>query len=296
MLFGWINFTGYCDHFVFIEIPHGEELKEVKMSKAESIKYLCGLSPRCKSETCSHAKLHTPSECVRSAPCGQWPNKQGFQPIVRCVPVSDVVPLQDCPNCGQAEAAGHHFSDCIATLCGQVKQLKAENKMKLEDIVKNNTPKFFELPSDLKDLSNEKIKEDEVGALQTEIKVIKQLCDIYDEVGTLTDEAKLPPLAERVFSIMSEIKSESMEELITVLQEIQSEHEGGLLCFPQFIKQTDLEVLNNEDVGKYDKQKSDLSFCDFEYVNQTCGACCDDYRGYMLYPYKDIFIKVYYEC
>ena len=46
----------------------------------------------------------------------------------------------------------------------------------------------------------------------------------------------------------------------------------------------------------YEKQPSDLPSCEYEYVAQSCGIAGDDYSGHVVYPYKDIFIKVAFSC
>jgi len=47
--------------------------------------------------------------------------------------------------------------------------------------------------------------------------------------------------------------------------------------------------------AKGDKQDSEFSFCEFEYVDQSVGCCCDDYYGHIYLPIKDKYIKIYYQ-
>jgi len=76
----------------------------------------CSSSLACKSKECGHAKPHAANGCDCSAPCGQWPNKKDFQPFVKCIPVEQVKPLEDCPDCGASEEKGHHQGNCVVKL------------------------------------------------------------------------------------------------------------------------------------------------------------------------------------
>lgn len=59
------------------------------------------------------------------------------------------------------------------------------------------------------DCGNEKFKS--VAELEAELAAIKTMCDSYDEVGAISNEAKLPPLAERVLGIISELAAKTCE-------------------------------------------------------------------------------------
>jgi len=88
----------------------------------------CSKSLVCKSSECHHAKPHSPDHphnCDRPAPCGCWPGRADFQPRVVCIPVEQVRPLKDCPDCGKKEAIGHHPQDCINELKRQLKAKEA---------------------------------------------------------------------------------------------------------------------------------------------------------------------------
>lgn len=85
----------------------------------------CNLSKKCKSKNCIHVLPHTSCLCQRPAPCGNWPENADFKPMVKCVATEDVVPLEDCPYCGEKEAKGHHFQNCLENLKKENKELKA---------------------------------------------------------------------------------------------------------------------------------------------------------------------------
>ena len=80
----------------------------------------CNFSLQCKSTDCCHAKPHEPAACDTPAPCGCWPGREDFQPMVTCKPESEVKPRPDCPYCGVKEMEGHHPNDCRAILKKQV--------------------------------------------------------------------------------------------------------------------------------------------------------------------------------
>lgn len=83
-----------------------------------------------------------------------------------------------------------------------------------------------------------------------------------------------------------------MDELIKILQKIGSElnKECVYVGYPRFIKK------NEVDLEGYQKQESDLSPFEYEYVSQHCGQAGDNWHGFMMYPYKDIFIQIAFEC
>lgn len=84
----------------------------------------CSNSLVCNSITCTHASPHSPDHphnCDRPAPCGCWPGRPDLQPHVVCIPVDQVQPLKDCPDCGKKESMGHHHRDCINELKRQLK-------------------------------------------------------------------------------------------------------------------------------------------------------------------------------
>jgi len=74
------------------------------MSKPEVVEHQCSMSLRCKSDTCSHAKPHTPSDCDCPACCGQWPGNADFRPRVVCIPVEQVRAPEDSGNHEKPEA------------------------------------------------------------------------------------------------------------------------------------------------------------------------------------------------
>lgn len=74
------------------------------MSKPEVVAHQCSMSLRCKSDTCTHAKPHTPSDCDCPACCGQWPGNADFRPRVVCIPVDQVRAPEDSGNHEKPEA------------------------------------------------------------------------------------------------------------------------------------------------------------------------------------------------
>lgn len=74
------------------------------MSKPEVVAHQCSMSLRCKSDTCTHAKPHTPSDCDCPACCGQWPGNADFKPRVACIPVDQVRAPEDGGNRKKPEA------------------------------------------------------------------------------------------------------------------------------------------------------------------------------------------------
>ncbi len=82
-----------------------------------------------------------------------------------------------------------------------------------------------------------------------------------------------------------------MLELIEILKEIAAYHadEGCHIWFPEFLTNADC-------LDGHDKQESELESFDFEYVSQSCGMTGDDFSGTIIYPYKNIFIKIRFEC
>lgn len=74
------------------------------MSKPEVVAHQCSMSLRCKSDTCTHAKPHTPSDCDCPACCGQWPGNADFKPSVVCIPVEQVRAPEDSGSHEKPEA------------------------------------------------------------------------------------------------------------------------------------------------------------------------------------------------
>lgn len=80
-----------------------------------------------------------------------------------------------------------------------------------------------------------------------------------------------------------------MLELIKILKEIQADHQDRPIWFPEFL--TDPECLEG-----HEKQESDCRSIEYEYVCQSGGHFGDDFSGTIIYPFKDMFIKVRFEC
>ena len=98
----------------------------------------CSHSDTCNAgHRCMHAKPHTANGCNSPAPCGVWPDNPGFRPMVQCIPVEQVKPLEDCLICGAKEAKGHHPQDCIQVIKRGRNQLQ-ELALQLCDAVENN--------------------------------------------------------------------------------------------------------------------------------------------------------------
>ncbi len=74
------------------------------MSKPEVVAHQCSMSLRCKSDNCTHAKPHTPSDCDCPACCGQWPGNADFKPRVVCIPVEQVRAPEDSGSHEKPEA------------------------------------------------------------------------------------------------------------------------------------------------------------------------------------------------
>lgn len=88
----------------------------------------CNHALICKSEDCSHAVPHEPKGCDTQAPCGNWPEKPHFKPMVKCILKEYVIPRQDCGFCGEKEGKGHHLSNCVNNLRKQNKKLRKQLK------------------------------------------------------------------------------------------------------------------------------------------------------------------------
>ena len=85
-----------------------------------------------------------------------------------------------------------------------------------------------------------------------------------------------------------------MRELLALLQQIGNDFKGEEIWFPQFIMG---DAAKEIDLQGYDKQKSDISLIEYEYVSQSGGGITgDDFYGVILYPYKNIWIKVHFHC
>lgn len=65
--------------------------------------YKCSHADQCKSESCSHAVAHDEKGCATQAPCGIWPGKPYFKPMVVCIEVKE--PWNS--GCGMAPDGGH---------------------------------------------------------------------------------------------------------------------------------------------------------------------------------------------
>ncbi len=82
-----------------------------------------------------------------------------------------------------------------------------------------------------------------------------------------------------------------MKDLIRALKEIHQSlcEDRAMAWFPEFLTADEISL------DGYEVQKSDLSSFKEEYVSQACGMSGDDFHGHIVYPYKDIFIKVQFE-
>ena len=81
-----------------------------------------------------------------------------------------------------------------------------------------------------------------------------------------------------------------MDELIKILKEIGADNEGNVLWFPEILTQKEINL------NGYTRQESACPSIPHEYGEQTAGACGDDFSGTMIYPFKDMFIKVRFNC
>ncbi|MBW8036750.1 MAG: hypothetical protein FVQ79_14270 [Planctomycetes bacterium] len=82
-----------------------------------------------------------------------------------------------------------------------------------------------------------------------------------------------------------------VDGLIKLLHEIVASRDGFTFGFPEIIDKKEMQALCSEG---YTKQESDIPSLEYEYVSQFAGIGGGDFSGFMVYPYKDIFLKVWF--
>ncbi|MCE5185063.1 MAG: hypothetical protein LLF76_02940 [Planctomycetaceae bacterium] len=83
------------------------------------------------------------------------------------------------------------------------------------------------------------------------------------------------------------------DELIAALQEIGrlAAKDGTFLFYPELVKQSEA------DLDGFQKQPCDSELFEYEYCSQNGGGITgDSFQGDMMYPIRDWFIKVHYNC
>ena len=80
-----------------------------------------------------------------------------------------------------------------------------------------------------------------------------------------------------------------MKELIDFLKAIAVSLDGCTAWYPGFLDPSEI-YLNN-----FERQESDVEGLEFEYISQQQHGE-DNFSGEVVYPFRDIFIKVQFDC